>query len=300
MRIKVLPEDFLVQEMMELSIGRGRYGYYLLRKRMRNTEDIIEEICGKLRIPRKFIGVAGYKDRNAATEQYISLYNIAKEKVENLRLNNATLEFVGNGEKQISLGSHIGNKFVIVVRDIEKKRKFKIDKILNLFDEQRFGEQNIEIGRLLVKRKWKDACKLLGLEITNNDAIGALRKCGQKRLRFFVGSYQSYLFNKTIMHINRNYRKIPIVGYLSEMKGKIKRNYDKIMKMDGIKKMDFLFREMPELSQEGSMRDMYAKVSEFRSFWEKDEVFPGKLKCTLEFSLRPGVYATLVVKELFD
>src|SRR3989338_5511303 len=98
MKIKELPEDFIVKEVLELKIEEGSYNYYLMTKKNWNTLDVINEIKQRLHV--KDVGYAGNKDRNAITSQYISV-----QKKINFTLKDVTFEFIGTGKQRIFLGS---------------------------------------------------------------------------------------------------------------------------------------------------------------------------------------------------
>ena len=78
--LKQVPEDFTVKEMNGMAIGdAGKYTYFILKKKNYNTINALEAIAGSLRISQKNIGFAGNKDRNAVTEQFISIKNGKKD-----------------------------------------------------------------------------------------------------------------------------------------------------------------------------------------------------------------------------
>ncbi|MFH0936471.1 MAG: tRNA pseudouridine(13) synthase TruD [Candidatus Woesearchaeota archaeon] len=292
-KIKQIPEDFIVKEKIKLDFGKGDYFYYLLKKKDWNTLDAIKAIANKLNILIKNIGFAGNKDKNAITEQVISTY---KTKINDIKLKDIELSYLGQGKERINLGDLSENEFVITVRNLDNKRKLKIIKIKNYFDEQRFGinKENAIIGKKLVKKEFKEACELLKLDVKNNDYINALRKYNKKMLLFYIHSYQSYIWNK-VAEKSKD-KKIPIIGYLSEIKDK---NYIKILKEEGITSKDFLIRQFPEISVEGSERNTFVDINNFKYKYENDELNENKFKCILEFSLPKGAYGTIVVKELF-
>jgi len=292
-KIKQIPEDFIVKENIKLDLCKGDYYYYLLKKKDWNTLDAIKAIVSKLNIPIKNIGFAGNKDKTAITEQVISIY---KTKIDNLKLKDIELGYLGQGKERINLGDLQENKFIINVRNLDNKRKLKISKIKNYFDEQRFGinKENAIIGKKLVKKEFKEACELLKLDVKNNDYINALRKYNKKMLLFYIHSYQSYIWNK-VAEKSKD-KKISIIGYLSEIKDK---NYIKILKEEGINAKDFLIRQFPEISVEGSERNTFVDINNLKYKYENDELNEKKFKCILEFSLQKGAYGTIVVKELF-
>ncbi len=61
---------------------------------------------------------------------------------------------------------------------------------------------------------------------------------------------------------------------------------------------DFLLKSMPELSSEGSERETIVKPREMEWKFDKDELNNGKTKCSLEFSIPRGSYATVLIEIL--
>lgn len=321
-KLKQKPEDFIVEEIPKLELGEGSFSYFLLEKKNWTTNDAVKKIAEKLNIREKYINVAGNKDKDAITRQYISIYKVNPERIVNLRIMDIKLKFVGLGKERFRLGQLKGNKFKITVRNLDSKKDLKIKFIENYYDEQRFGMKNAEIGYALLKKDFAKACSLAGLKVYGNDYIGALRKKGKRVLRFYVNSYQSLLFNKTVsVYLRSLYRKysvvktsygdlifsdenaenekVPVVGFLTELNSKFKDIYERILKDEGISLQDFLIKSFPEISSEGVERDLVKNVYGFKYKYEKDEMNKKKFKAVLEFTLEPGSYATLVVKKLF-
>ena len=211
--IKHLTKDFIVEEELKLNFEEGNYSYYLLKKENLTTQKALEIISKEFHISLKYINVAGLKDKNAITSQYISIY---KGKESNLNLNNLSLEFLGKGKERLKLGS-LKNKFKIVVRNLDKKYE-KINFIENYYDEQRFSKHNIEIGKALIKRDFKKACLLLGLETEN--PLNELFKI--KKLKFYLHSYQSFLFNEYLSNMINGEKINYSLGYFSFSQKQIK------------------------------------------------------------------------------
>ena len=327
-KIKQQPEDFIVKEIsLVKKEEKGQYLYALLRKRQYTTLRAIDHIAEALGIPLKNIGFAGTKDKEAITDQLISIKGIAKKRLENLNLKDIALTYEGKGEKPISLGDLEGNAFTIIVRNIDEKEinnaKDKSTNLMipNYYGEQRFGHQNSEIGRLIIKKKFKDAVSLLiknDAELSHelqdylsnnpNNYVGALNKINKKILRFYVHAYQSYLFNKLIFLFFRDnqdkqeQRIMPIIGFGTEtsdpeMNGLIK----KIMEQEQITKRDFIIREFADLSAEGDKRNLFMEIDQFNlARSEDDEMNKGKKKVTITFTLKKGQYATVVIDYLFN
>ncbi len=320
MNIKQIPGDFLVEEVIELNLEKDKqeYSIFKLTKKEWDEFKLIEKIANYLHIDQKFIGYAGNKDKKAITIQYISIYKIPKEKIENLKINDVKFEFVGYSKKRINLGDLKGNKFRIILRDLEKQSKIpKEIQLENYFDEQRFGNEfNTHIiGKLIIQRKFKEACNILKLDVNNNDFIGTLRRQPRRLLKFYISAYQSYIWNKTLIEILKKNKVKTLntpIGELYFSKFKIKsfkiqivnfdtpksKEIDKVLKEENISRMDFIIRELPELISDSSDREAIIEVNNIKSNWQDDDLNKNKFKLELEFFLPNGCYATMLIKKL--
>lgn len=163
MLIKKYPEDFLVEEVLD--IKEGKYLVFKVKKNNRDTLDVIHEMARKSGIPFGRFGYAGLKDRHAVTIQNFSIDRIYEDTIKNMELENVELFDFRNGHK-INIGDLIGNKFDILVREIPLnalelivkniKEIEKYSGFPNLFGEQRFGG-NEEIGKHILKGEFKEA-----------------------------------------------------------------------------------------------------------------------------------------------
>ncbi len=285
MKIKQIEEDFVVKEVMKLELSEnGKYHYYYMTKKNWNTLDLVKEIKKRLKV--RDVGFAGLKDRNAVTSQYISV-----EKKINFEINDVEFEYKGCGKKRVYMGKLKGNEFIITIRDLDKKLELP-EEVLNLFGEQRFSKKNEKIGKLIVQKKFKEVCEELNLKVEKNDYIGALRELGKAKLRFYINAYQSYLWNKLAKISNKEI--VPILGFLTE-----EDDYDEILEKEGVGKIDFIMREMPEIAAEGSERERVMEVKNFKIIsFEDDELNKGKKKEVVSFFLPKGSYATVVIENL--
>ncbi|MCF7901699.1 tRNA pseudouridine(13) synthase TruD [Candidatus Woesearchaeota archaeon] len=331
--LKQIPEDFQVTEIPEKEfLKEGTYQVWKLTKTNYNTEDAIKQISKALHIERKTISYAGTKDRNAITKQYITIKNTQKEKIEKIELKDIQLEFCGYLNQPLSLGDLKGNKFKITIRNLNNEQIAKIktqdtehkkqntELIPNYFDEQRFQKNNAEIGKLLVKKKFKEAYNLLKedyqygkiikehFEENQNDYINALRKIPKKILKLYVHAYQSKLWNETttkILHLELATNipeNIPIIGFGTEKteNEKIQEIIEEIMKKEEITEREFINQQIPELTVEGTKRKTYIKLQNLKiNKPEKDELNQDKEKINIEFSIGKGSYATIVIKHIF-
>lgn len=314
--IKTVPEDFYVREIIDLKISKisesGPFSYYILKKTNCSTIDAINLVSKKFNIQRKNINFAGTKDKKAITEQVISIKQGPKHDFD---LGKVKLQFMGYGEEQLNLGDNSGNYFEIIVKDFDK-RPVERGWFINYFDDQRFSENNSEIGKAIIKKEFEIAVNLVlknsgsdyelslaqYLQNNKNDFVGALRTIDRKILRMFIHSYQSYLWNETVSNLfdgqkisyslgrlnvppeKPDQKKVELSGFGSEE--------TEMMKQEGVSSRDFIIREIPELSSEGSERDILVEVNDL-----KLEEISGAIK--LSFSLPKGSYATMFIKHLF-
>ncbi|MBW2990653.1 tRNA pseudouridine(13) synthase TruD, partial [Candidatus Woesearchaeota archaeon] len=294
----------------------GGYAVFNLKKKNYTTERAVQHIIQALHMDRKRIGYAGNKDRVAVTEQNISIKNIKKEKVENLKIKDIELKFIGYSKEPISLGDLNGNKFKIIVRNIEKS-PICLKRIINYFGEQRFSRNNAEIGKAIIKKDFKKAVDRIldsigedekkvieHLKKNRNDFVGALKTMPWKILKLYIHAYQSKLWNETVKILVKKEikeKKIPLIGFATEIKDKnVKKIVEKVMQNKQIDYNDFVIRAIPELSSEGSERNVYAEVKAMEiGELEDDELNKGKKKVKISFSLGKGSYGTEVVKAMF-
>jgi tRNA pseudouridine13 synthase len=235
------------------------------------------------------VGFAGLKDKNAVTTQYISVYR----KRISFEIDNVEIKYLGSGRKPIYMGQLEGNEFIITIRDLDEKLK-DVKEVVNYFGEQRFSKQNVELGRSLVKRDFKDVCKRLELDVQGNDYVNALRAFGLRKLKFFIHAYQSYLWNEVVK--GEKGGKLPIFGFLTKDE-----RYDEIIKKESITRKDFIIKQVPELSSEGSERDVLMKIKGFKTLeFCDDELNQGKKKQVVKFFLSKGCYATVVLESLLN
>ena len=308
-KIKQNPEDFIVKEISNIEIkDKGDYLYFQLKKKNYNTLTAIEHIANVLHTPINRFGFAGNKDRNAITEQLVSVTGVNKENLEKLNLKDIEIKILGYGDKYISLGDLKGNEFIITVKNLNEEEitnlnnKIRNKPILmpNYFGEQRFSHQNIDVGKALIKREFEKAAELLRSDIIENDFIGAIRKLNKKILKLYVHAYQSYIFNETVKEYLKNNikenEKIPIIGFGTELDNyneKIIYIIKNILMEENLDLRDFITVKIPELSQEGSERDLFVEIKDLETLEKTEDTIK------IKFFLQKGSYATEAIDFLF-
>ena len=324
--IKHLPEDFIVKEISNISSeGNGQYAYYILKKRQHTTIEALQLLSKKFGIPLKNIGFAGNKDKNAISEQRISIFRGTKN-FENIKSNNIELKYIANGTEPISLGELIGNEFTIIIRNLESDEiktiqniNYKTTKIPNHFGPQRFSKNNLFVGKAILKGDFKKAIELLlenngisegrireYLKKNRNNYIEALRIIPLRTRKLFVHSYQSFLFNEiTNRYLAKNEKtkniQIPIIGFGLEIE-KIKNRQlnqiiRKVLEEENINIRDFITNQIPELASEGGFRDLFFDLRNLEILEiGDDELNKNKKKAKINFALPRGCYATVALK----
>ncbi|MBN1175392.1 tRNA pseudouridine(13) synthase TruD [Candidatus Woesearchaeota archaeon] len=327
MLLKENSSDFCVYEIIDESLFSDeptRTHLYILKKTNYTTERAVSQIARSLGVPRKFIGYAGTKDKNAVTEQLISIKGTNKEKVENLELKDIELKFAGYSHHSLALGDLIGNRFEIVIKELSKIPENIPEQFIvpNYFDEQRFSTNNVQVGLSLIKKDFKGAVEQIAetdedfrdgikahLEKQPNDFVGAFRLLPRKITLFYIHALQSKLFNdllaKRIDGVSWKYSqgefkffkevvnkkpfdKLPLIGYLSKLDEEDK----KVLEQFDIVARNFLITSLPDLSLEGSEREAFLEVKNCKEISRTDD------SITLSFELGKGSYATIVIKQI--
>ncbi|GMS97273.1 hypothetical protein PENTCL1PPCAC_19448, partial [Pristionchus entomophagus] len=129
----------------------------------------------------------GLKDRRAVTAQRVSAFQVDIDKLLNLnsRLRGIVLYDMSYEREGVRTGSHWGNRFSIVLRDIDPAAEATLESrlkewaelgFINYFGTQRFGScetRTADVGRLILQRNWKEAVDLIlgGAERNGQDTV---------------------------------------------------------------------------------------------------------------------------------
>jgi TruD family tRNA pseudouridine synthase len=157
MKFNKSPETFKVEEVLAPEIGEGKYFYYVLEKQGIATSQAVR-VLEKQNNARIF--VSGMKDAAAATMQWVC----SEKKLENAD-KRMELLFMGNSAKRIYAGMHTSNKFTVVLEDVDGNARKILEKEIrreafpNYFDEQRFSPKNLEIAKMVLQEDWKGTVK---------------------------------------------------------------------------------------------------------------------------------------------
>lgn len=180
-KIRKRYEDFYVEEIPEIiPSGEGQNTWIWIEKLGRTTLDVLLDISRDLHISRKRMGFAGMKDKKAITRQWICISNSEIKDIEHLKDEIYNVKFLKmtQGQKKLRMGQLIGNKFKILIRDLEDlesshktaidvMEQLKITGVANYYGWQRFGKPRTNthlVGRALVEN---DLEKTVGQYIGN-------------------------------------------------------------------------------------------------------------------------------------
>jgi tRNA pseudouridine13 synthase len=176
-------EDFYVEEIPQITpSGEGPNVWIWIEKIGRTTLDVLLDISRDLHISRKRMGFAGMKDKKAITRQWICISNMDSQeqfnKVLDLKdsVHNTEFLHVLRGRKKLRMGQLIGNKFKILIKDLEDRdieksseiannilKKLEETGVPNYFGWQRFGKPRTNthlVGKALVANNLKEAVRL--------------------------------------------------------------------------------------------------------------------------------------------
>ena len=171
MKLKVRPEDFVVEERIDLALSpRGAYTILKLVKNSWNTLDAIDFAARELGIAKGLIARAGLKDRYALATQYLSYRGDLRR---GLKEKNLSLTPIGKSDRPIAPDVLLANQFAVTLRSLDAG---EIDKLArnfqevaksglpNYFDDQRFGSAWHRQGffaRRLIMGHYEGALKLI-------------------------------------------------------------------------------------------------------------------------------------------
>lgn len=146
-RLKVLPEDFIVEEVplaFPPPVAEGKYTLAALKVRNWETNRLMGELARRLGVPRETIYFAGTKDKRAVTTQYVSL-RAPEAQVRALDLKDVEVLETRRVDRAPKIGELVGNRFVVKLRGHRGSPASILEELQrvggfpNYFGVQRFG-----------------------------------------------------------------------------------------------------------------------------------------------------------------
>jgi tRNA pseudouridine13 synthase len=157
-RIKVFPEDFVVDEIAATEPeGAGEHVWLHIRKVGHNSEAVAEWLARVAGVPRVNVGYAGRKDRHAVTSQWFSVQLPGREEPDWSRQVLDGVEIVASRRhsRKLKTGHLAGNRFRVRLREVAGDHAaadallegMRLHGLPDYFGEQRFGHGNLERAR---------------------------------------------------------------------------------------------------------------------------------------------------------
>ena len=184
--IKLEPEDFYVEELLDLELsGSGEHLYLFIEKVGQNTEFVAKQLAKFFKVREMDVGFSGLKDRWAVTRQWFSIY-VRNQIFDDLSIDGiegVSLIKSDRHTRKLRRGEHRGNAFRIKVRELSNPKSL-IDPLIeikergfpNYFGVQRFGRESQNLERA---KQWFSG------EI----------KASRSQRSFYLSAARSHLFN---------------------------------------------------------------------------------------------------------
>jgi tRNA pseudouridine13 synthase len=172
-KLKQQSQDFSVTEISNYpyKVESGKYLIAEVTAINWETNLLIRELSKHLRISRERISFAGTKDKRAKTTRLMSFYNVSPSRLSKLKIKDVEIKTIYSSNKPIKIGNLAGNKFKIIVRNIDEKVNLyrvknianyiiKNDGFPNFFGIQRFGISRPithTVGKFIIKDDFENA-----------------------------------------------------------------------------------------------------------------------------------------------
>ncbi|MEM9100889.1 MAG: tRNA pseudouridine(13) synthase TruD [Pseudomonadota bacterium] len=319
--LKQEPEDFYVDETLSFPLtGSGEHLYVQIEKRQMNTEFLIKILSKKLGVKSQTIGVAGLKDRQGVTRQWLSFQGVTPEQLDIVIEDEPDIRIIDYqwNQKKLRRGAIAHNYFKLCLKqfrgdkaEVENRLNYiKISGFPNYFGPQRFGiqEGNINKARAVLS--------------------GELKPKRREQKYFFLSAARSYLFNQTLsLRLSDQQWLIPMSGDLMNLQGStrffacdivdeniISRLEQQDIHITGplmgrqgwmtkhdalnfekacLSEQDVWLKQLQQTDIDSDRRALRALCENLSWFWQEDAL-------VLEFQLAAGMYATSLLREIID
>ena len=173
-RIKSQPEDFGVTELPAFSPeGSGDHLYLWVEKLGVSTPHLIAQLARRCQLASGAVGVAGRKDKQAITRQWVSLptttggdLSLLPDDGERCALNDGWYRILNRAyhRRRLKVGALRGNAFRLIVRELDAEQRTELLRrcaevsaagyLVNAYGEQRFVDpEALDQARALFERK---------------------------------------------------------------------------------------------------------------------------------------------------
>ncbi|KYK22832.1 tRNA pseudouridine synthase D [Thermoplasmatales archaeon SG8-52-4] len=227
-KLRTTPEEFIVNEISNYPPKKenGKFTIADVTSNNWETNHLIRELSKNLHISRKRIGFAGTKDKRANTTQLMSFYKITIDELSKIKIKDIEIENIYTSDRPVKIGNLVGNRFLITVRNIDKKvSSDSISDIVtfiekyggfpNFYGVQRFGiirPITHVVGKYIVRNNFKKAVMTYianPIEGEDEESFG-LRKSLENNLDFATAlklypdklDFEKAILNKLVQNPN--------------------------------------------------------------------------------------------------
>jgi tRNA pseudouridine13 synthase len=193
-RYKVTPEDFAVDEVPAYPpSGAGDHVWLWVEKRAQSTIDMLHDLARALDRDERAFGIAGLKDAQAISRQWVSIEHVDARACEGLRGERFSVLAVSRHGNKLRMGHLRGNRFGITLRgtrpeDVDAARANLADMaqrgVPNWFGEQRFGKRGANLQK--------------GLDVLRGDARAFAQRMPRRVFGLVLSAVQSEVFNRVV------------------------------------------------------------------------------------------------------
>lgn len=321
---RVSPETFAVEELVDwgelgFDAERGEYAVIRVEKAGVDTLKAISMLAGALGIPDGNILYYGLKDKNATTVSYFFVKTVLLgEKNFAVEKPGARFIHVGYVKKKPRREAFRGNRFRVLLGELAAGEVEVLNKIIGVAREaglpsyygyQRFGTRRFNshlLGKaLVVNRLDVFADALLGPSPLEEASEMARRICGdysglyyeerfaerglgglpRSAVEIYLEAYSSYLFNLLLNKLFEKGGLAALNNYLPMAGCRDSELYGDILEEEGLS--NEAVSRLPCFTRAGLFRPRDVEVRRERGGFE------------LVFTLEPGFYATIVLREVF-
>lgn len=324
------PETFVVEELVDftslgLSKEKGEYIVLRVTKKGLDTFKAISIISRALSIPIENLYYYGLKDKNATTMSYVFVKSrIVDHSCLPVIKDNIRVEIHGFISMKPRSTHFIGNRFRLFIEtqrdDVLLRLKSMVERIESTglpsyYGYQRFGTRRYNthlLGKLILKRRedlysyyllrslypLEEVDILVSRHIGNYERLSYENQYAKSRLpssyravpseliKLSIDAYASYLFNlllNTLIERRGLFyleQKIPMPGCLQG-----RELYREILNSEGLSESHV--DKLPCFNRDGLFRPL------------NNTIYVDKGLIIYEFTLKPGMYASIVMRELF-
>ncbi|NOX91667.1 MAG: tRNA pseudouridine(13) synthase TruD [Gammaproteobacteria bacterium] len=196
--IRFCPEDFQVDEVLNFEFdGEGEHLLVHVRKCNQNTADLAQKLARHAGVKVRDIGYAGLKDRNAITTQWFSVWLPGKPDPDWSAFEDDDVQILDSyrHRRKLQRGALQGNRFVIVLRDVEFEKTGDQQSHLKTLEQQLAVIQKQGVPNYFGEQRFGRGGKNLSEAV----AMFNGRRVKARHLRsLYLSSARSFLFNEVL------------------------------------------------------------------------------------------------------